>query len=171
MEDTEKDKQQYLFQEIIEKSYDPELFQEFLLQAKPGGDELTKWSFDELKEVVVKFQKKVNKDEPQEEKEEEELDKRKSIVDEYLEFDDTMTNKSRYEDSGPSTQDSTSDTFNYIIRCNQLNPSELLKIKDVPVYVTKFEKKEGGIFEQSYVSYFINTPTLKKTVERRYSDF
>ena len=108
---------------------------------------------------------------PQQQKEEEELDKRKSIVDEYLEFDDTMTNKSRYEDSGPSTQDSTSDTFNYIIRCNQLNPSELLKIKDVPVYVTKFEKKEGGIFEQSYVSYFINTPTLKKTVERRYSDF
>lgn len=27
------------------------------------------------------------------------------------------------------------------------------------------------MFEQSYVSYFIHTPILGKTVERRYSDF
>ena len=39
------------------------------------------------------------------------------------------------------------------------------------IQIRKYDKKEGGIFEKSYVVYSITTPFLKKTVDRRYSDF
>lgn len=49
MDESQKEKQQFLFQEIIEKNYDPEQFQEFLTAAKEGGDDLQNWPIQELK--------------------------------------------------------------------------------------------------------------------------
>ncbi len=57
-----------------------------------------------------------------------------------------------------------------MIDCIQIPPNELLN-KDVEIRVTKFEKKEGGIFEQSYYTYIVETPCIGKVVERRYNDF
>ena len=44
-------------------------------------------------------------------------------------------------------------------------------MKNVDIKIVRFDKKEGGIFEQSYVAYVIETPCLGKVVERRYTDF
>lgn len=68
------------------------------------------------------------------------------------------------ESSHSFDYDISSDHFSHIIPCNQMHPSSLFKIDKVGVVVTKFEKKEGGIFEQSYVSYFVQTASLGVTV-------
>jgi len=46
--DNQKEKQNYLFTEIIQKNYDPEQFQEFLVSSKQGGDDLANWTIQEL---------------------------------------------------------------------------------------------------------------------------
>ena len=70
MEEANKEKQQYLFQEIIQKNHDPEQFQDYLLKSKPGGDDLDIWSFAELKDVVSRFQKMCSKQEDKSKEEE-----------------------------------------------------------------------------------------------------
>jgi sorting nexin-7/30/sorting nexin-8 len=57
------------------------------------------------------------------------------------------------------------------VECLAQAPSALQAAKNPQATVTKFDKREGGMFEQSYVAYHIHTPALAKTVERRYSDF
>lgn len=49
MIDDKKDKQAFLFKEVIEKNYDPEQFQEFLMNSKSNGDDLDNWKLSELK--------------------------------------------------------------------------------------------------------------------------
>ena len=70
-----------------------------------------------------------------------------------------------------SEVDINSESYKREIECLKIEFSSIFAAKNISVSVVKFEKKEGGLFEQSYVSYFINTPILSKTVERRYSDF
>lgn len=50
------------------------------------------------------------------------------------------------------------------VECLSQPPTTLQAAKDPQAAVTKFEKREGGMFEQSYVAYFVNTPALGKTV-------
>ena len=78
--------------------------------------------------------------------------------------------ETRYEEP-KNYEDSTSGSFTNNIKCGQSQPTSLISAKDLRVSVIKFDKKEGGIFEQSYVCYYIHTQFLGKTVERRYSDF
>ena len=48
-------KQQYLREEIMNKSYDIDEFSEYMSQYKENGLELINWTFDELKEAVKNF--------------------------------------------------------------------------------------------------------------------
>jgi hypothetical protein len=171
-DNSEKDKQEYLFKEVIQKNYDPEQFQEYLLNAKPGGDDLDNWSMTELATVVTNFQKMCSK-EGKEEKKSPEVDKdmehRKSIIDRYI--DDESITKSNYKEQEQFGENSLSESFNQLLHCTAITPSSLLTANNVNVSVFKFDKKEGGIFEQSYVCYYIQTTVINKTVDRRYSDF
>jgi hypothetical protein len=95
------------------------------------------------------------------------------MIEEFLESEemDKSTNKSKKETFEEIDYESNSEVFTKQVECIQLPANAFINAKNPQVTVTKFEKKEGGMFEQSYVSYFINTPILAKTVERRYSDF
>lgn len=62
MDSGRTEKQQYLFQEIIQKNYDPEQFQEYILKVKPEGEDLDTWSFQELKAIVADFQRSFHKE-------------------------------------------------------------------------------------------------------------
>lgn len=61
-------KQQYLRDEIMNKSYDIDEFSEYMSQYKDNGLDLMNWTFDELKEAVYKF-KNQNKIKSKEEEE------------------------------------------------------------------------------------------------------
>ena len=56
-------KQQYLREEILDKSYDPEEFSDFMSKYKENGLDLNNWELIELQEAVRTFKNKVNEDE------------------------------------------------------------------------------------------------------------
>ena len=56
-------KQQYLREEILEKSYDIDEFTDFMSKYKENGTDLHNWEFIELKEAVKIFKNKENEDE------------------------------------------------------------------------------------------------------------
>lgn len=57
MDNSPSEKQAYLYEEIIKKNYDPEQFQEYIVKAKPNGEDLDNWTVAELKKVVAEFQR------------------------------------------------------------------------------------------------------------------
>ena len=65
MEETNdlEQKQQYLREEILDKSYNVEDFSDYMTKYKENGLDLKNWEFIELKEVVKEFKKKVKEDE------------------------------------------------------------------------------------------------------------
>ena len=66
MEDNNNDlkqKQQYLREEILDKSYDVDEFGEFMSKYKENGTDLKNWEFIELKDAVSAFKNKVNEEE------------------------------------------------------------------------------------------------------------
>ena len=56
-------KQQYLREEILDKSYDVDEFGEFMSKYKENGTDLKNWEFIELKDAVNAFKNKVNEEE------------------------------------------------------------------------------------------------------------
>lgn len=46
------EKQNYLYKEIIEAGYNPEVFQEFLLSKNETAQDLSSWHFPDLRKVV-----------------------------------------------------------------------------------------------------------------------
>ena len=53
-------KQQYLREEILEKSYDIDEFTDFMSKYKENGTDIQNWEFIELKEAVKSFKNQVN---------------------------------------------------------------------------------------------------------------
>ena len=56
-------KQQYLRDEIMDKSYDVDEFSEFMSKYKENGTDLENWEFIELKDAVKIFKNKVKEEE------------------------------------------------------------------------------------------------------------
>ena len=61
--------------------------------------------------------------------------------------------------------------YRTILKCFPATPNKLVTFGDVRIAVSGYEKREGGLFEQSFITYLIETPCLDAVVERRYSDF
>ena len=67
MEETKdiEQKQQYLREEILDKSYDIDEFTDFMSKYKENGIDIQNWDFSELKEAVKNFKNRVKEDESQ----------------------------------------------------------------------------------------------------------
>ena len=56
-------------------------------------------------------------------------------------------------------------------KCKTLEPTEFFKHDKLEITVSNPEKKEGGFFSKSYVTYMITTMPVQYKVRRRYTDF
>ena len=56
-------------------------------------------------------------------------------------------------------------------KCKPCEVTDLGKAKNVLISLSKPEKKEGGFFQKSYITYLISTLPVSYKVRRRYSDF
>ena len=67
MEETKdiEQKQQYLREEILDKSYDIDEFTDYMSKYKENGIDIQNWDFSELKEAVKNFKNRVKEDESQ----------------------------------------------------------------------------------------------------------
>ena len=57
-------KQELLKKEILNKNYDKDKFLQFCLMKKENGDDLSKWTFEELNEAISEFVKSQNENNP-----------------------------------------------------------------------------------------------------------
>ena len=170
-------KQTFLRENILEKGYDAEDFMR-LLQNKKGesGLDLISWTMNELKEAVREFiQDKSPENEFSPFAEEENIDNKiienenekqdlnnNNVPPSEEEYDLDKFSQEHSEGSGPKEE------------YGKTTVSEFTGFTDKEEIVVKIsspEKKEGGIFSKSYVSYLVETEPFKFQTRKRYSDF
>ena len=170
-------KQTFLRENILEKGYDAEDFMK-LLQNKKGesGLDLISWTMNELKEAVKEFIKDKSPDYSSL-VEEEKLDNK--IID-----NDYVEEKDEQQDNNPQESEEVYDLDKF----SQEHPEGSAQKEEygkttlteytmfteregIVVKVSSPEKKEGGIFSKSYISYLVETEPFNYKTRKRYSDF
>ncbi len=156
-----EEKQDYLRSNIVDLNYDPSDFLNFLV-CKHGEEstDLDHFSMSELKKLVSEFQETHNK-----------VSNTSEAVDNE-EQDNHQNNKIEENDKSSIEQIIHNSKINEEVTVNttKVETSPLLD-KSFIVTLSKPEKKEGGIFSKSYITYLLTTSTINTEVRRRYSDF
>ena len=170
-------KQTFLRENILEKGYDAEDFMR-LLQNKKGesGLDLVSWTMNELKEAVKEF---INDKSPNYSPfiEEEKLDNK--IIENDLEeekveqqdnneqapeeaYDLDKFSQDHPEGSAPKEEYGKTAVTEY---------TGFTDKEGIAVKISSPEKREGGIFSKSYISYLVETEPFEFKTRKRYSDF
>ena len=170
-------KQTFLRENILEKGYDAEDFMK-LLQNKKGesGLDLISWTMNELKEAVNEFiQDKSPEFSPIEEEE--------KIDNKIVGNEKDNENEEQNENNAPQSEEVDNlDKFQQEYPEKSGPKEEYAKTtvneftgftdkEGIVVKVSSPEKKEGGIFSKSYVSYLVETEPFDFKTRKRYSDF
>ena len=180
MEDEELNaKQTFLRESILEKGYDAEDFMK-LLQSKKGesGLDLNSWTMNELKEAVKEFvgdkgTEFVNSSE--EEKNEnniiDENNENKINEEENNENNEQVPEEAYDLDKFCQDHPEGSTSKDQYGKCSLSETTNFTNKEGIIVKATAPEKREGGIFSKSYISYLIQTEPFKFRTRKRYSDF
>jgi hypothetical protein len=170
-------KQTFLRENILEKGYDAEDFMK-LLQTKKGesGLDLISWTMNELKEAVKEFIKDKSPEFTPFTEEE-------KIENKIIENEKDNANEENEENyAAPPEEVYDLDKFSQEHPENPGKKEEYGKTQvneftgftdkeGIVVRVSSPEKKEGGIFSKSYVSYLVETDPFGFRTRKRYSDF
>ena len=176
-------KQTFLRENILEKGYDAEDFMK-LLQTKKGesGLDLISWTMNELKDAVKEFiSKKSSEFVP--------------LVEEEKTDNNNIENKNEEENKNQNEQNEENENnlaapeeAYDLDKFSQEHPegssqkeeygkttiNEFTGFTDkegIIVKVSSPEKKEGGIFSKSFISYLVETAPFNFRTRKRYSDF
>ena len=179
-----EEKQNYLKEHILDKGYDTNEFISFLISKKAeGGDDITNWSFPDLKEAVEEFlsQKENQKNENKIEENKEEEKKEESKIEEKKEEPkaeekiEAAPEKNTSENNLNANEISKDNYGIYDLKginCQKITEiNELNKCENLMVKVESFQKVEGKLFSKSYIVYIVTTSPLNFKVKRRFSDF
>ena len=168
MEDLEKEKSQYITENIIEKGYNPEELSNFII--KTIGIPMESLPLEKLKEMVEEFKDKGLTDTYKTIK----LNEKKSIEDEK--------EKKKKEKEKEEIQKLNSPLYNlylpasYEIETSLQQENKLMELhrNNTAIQVDISDpQKEGkkGIFSKAMMTYRIQCPQLKSDVRRSYLDF
>ena len=188
-----EEKQIYLRENILEKGYDANLFANYLIQKKgEEGADIGSWSMNDLQQVVQEFIEKQssfllggdivipptqNQNEiPEEQSKPNNQEETKSIS--------KNENKNDHQNEASNQQKEVSNIPQVKVNpqlygivspetlpCKKPENTPLSSIENLSISVGSPEKKEGGFFSKSYITYLITTHGINLTVRRRYSDF
>ena len=183
-EDDLNEKQAFLRETILEKGYDAEDFMR-LLQEKKGesGLDLISWTMNELKDAVKEFISKKSSEFVPLVEEEEKKDNNN------IENKNEEENKNQNEQNEENENNLAAPEEAYDLdKFSQEHPegssqkeeygkttiNEFTGFTDkegIIVKVSSPEKKEGGIFSKSFISYLVETAPFNFRTRKRYSDF
>jgi len=160
-------KRNLLQKEIIEGNYNKEQFIDYCLALKPYGDDISQWTYEELKSTVNSFIS-YHKQEELKEKQEEQ------IKNQYQVQNNQMENQINtfFEENNNINEinNNTNITREYQLNCRKLEKSPL-NDKKVTITIQNPKAVETSIFQSNYIIYEIITDVTQWQVERRYSDF
>ena len=160
-------KRNLLQKEIIEGNYNKEQFIDYCLALKPYGDDISQWTYEELKSTVNSFIS-YHKQEELKEKQEEQ------IKNQYQAQNNQMENQINtfFEENNNINEINTNAniTREYQLNCRKIEKSPL-NDKKVTITIQNPKAVETSIFQSNYIIYEIITDVTQWQVERRYSDF
>ena len=160
-------KRNLLQKEIIEGNYNKEQFIDYCLALKPYGDDISQWTYEELKSTVNSFIS-YHKQEELKEKQEEQ------IKNQYQVQNNQMENQINtfFEENNNINEINTNAniTREYQLNCRKIEKSPL-NDKKVTITIQNPKAVETSMFQSNYIIYEIITDVTQWQVERRYSDF
>jgi hypothetical protein len=181
MEEEEKDKNEVqdeelelkrnlLQKEIVEGNYNKEQFIDYCLALKPYGDDISQWTYEELKSTVNSFIS-YHKQEEIKEKQEEQIKKENQIQINQVENQINQINNYFIEKNDINkTNNNMNISKEYQLNCRKIEKSPL-NDKKVTITIQNPTVVETSIFKSNYIIYEIITDVTQWRVTRRYSDF
>ena len=188
-----EEKKIYLRENILEKGYDANLFANYLIQKKgEEGADIGSWSMNDLQQVVQEFIEKQssfliggdivipptqNQNEiPEEQSKPNNQEETKNISKNENKIDHQNDASNQQKEVSNIPQVKVNPQLYGIVSpetlpCKKPENTPLSSIENLSISVGSPEKKEGGFFSKSYITYLITTHGINLTVRRRYSDF
>ena len=160
-------KRNLLQKEIIEGNYNKEQFIDYCLALKPYGDDISQWTYDELKSTVNSFIS-YHKQEELKEKQEEQMKNQYQVQNNQME--NQINNFFEENNKINDLNNNTNITREYQLNCRKIEKSPL-NDKKVTITIQNPKAIETSIFQPNYIIYEIITDVTQWQVERRYSDF
>jgi len=188
-------KQRFLTEELIDLSYDPNLFMDFISKVKEPNIDL--WTFEELQDILSKFKMKHRPgdtlDVPKSSAKTEIPPPAPIIHNEQVikssqaePKPQTSQNHPIQSDPNPkpdssqpppqsisekvtSVEEIKSETA--VLKSKEIEKNALVECNELRVTVSEPQVTGGGIFSKKYVLYTVTTEPLAWVVKRRYSDF
>jgi hypothetical protein len=160
-------KRNLLQKEIIEGNYNKEQFIDYCLALKPYGDDISQWTYDELKSTVNSFIS-YHKQEELKEKQEEQMKNQYQVQNNQME--NQINNFFEENNKINDLNNNTNITREYQLNCRKIEKSPL-NDKKVTITIQNPKAIETSIFQPNYIIYEIITDVTQLQVERRYSDF
>ena len=160
-------KRNLLQKEIIEGNYNKEQFIDYCLALKPYGDDISQWTYEELKSTVNSFIT-YHKQEELKEKQEEQMKNQYQVQNNQME--NQINNFFEENNKINDLNNNTNITKEYQLNCRKIEKSPL-NDKKVTITIQNPKAIETSIFQPNYIIYEIITDVTQWQVERRYSDF
>ena len=165
-------KKELLQIEIVNGNYNKDQFIDYCLALKPYGDDLSQWSYEELKSAVNSFIS-YHQQENLREKKELEMKNQFQIQNNLMQNQMKQINNNLSIDNNNSNNNYNKNgnfSRQYYLDCRKMEKSPL-NDKKVIVTIKNPKAVETSIFKSNYISYEVFTDVTQWQVLRRYSDF
>ena len=166
-------KKELLQIEIVNGNYNKDQFIDYCLALKPYGDDLSQWSYEELKSAVNSFIS-YHQQEDLREKKELEMKNQFQIQNNLMQNQMKQINNNLSIDNNNNSNNNYNKNGNfsrqYYLDCRKMEKSPL-NDKKVIVTIKNPKAVETSIFKSNYISYEVFTDVTQWQVLRRYSDF
>ena len=167
--DDQRQKQQYLRENILDKGNDANEFMEYFKDSTGTEDiNLNDYSMNQIMEVVSGFyaKKGENNSAPNAQNTFPTIPK-ELRSDSEQDYNNDGSGNSNSISSGHLNENGIEE----IVKCIKMEITEFSKIQDLEIKITFPEKVEAGIFSKPYISYGVSTIPLNLKARKRYSDF
>ena len=190
-------KQRYLTEELLDLSYDANLFMDFISKVKEPN--IDHWTFEELQDIISKFKMKhrpgdtfdvpkpsappqvhhpapVVHNEPVVESKSAEPKPQAPQIPPKQSHPEPKPESQNPPPVPPSPQEKVTSveeikSETVCLKSKEIERNALVEINDLRVTVSEPQVTGGGIFSKKYVLYTVTTEPLAWVVKRRYSDF
>ena len=163
MEETLKQKQSFLRENILDKGYNADDFMN-LLDSKKGesGLDLNNWSMDELSSVIQEFLSMLNNPNENNIENENIITQPKINIDSDENYEQMCLEKYREQKAEEEKEYG---------KCTKIEKSDFSKQNNIEIKISFPEKIDKGVFTKSFTSYLVETFPFKYQVRKRFSDF
>ena len=162
-------KKELLQREIVNGYYNKDQFIDYCVALKPYGDDLSQWSYEELKSAVNSFIS-YHQQEDLKEKEEQQIKNENQTQRNQMENQINQINNNINLYNNNNNVINKNFSKKYILNCRKIEKSPL-NDKKVSVVIKNPKAVETSIFKSNYISYEVLTINTQWLVSRRYSDF